>query len=198
MSARAQVLRPHPGAQGFTIIELMAVIVILLLVIGIAVPNLSLRAGAAARDQAIGLGSALELARQRSVATRRAHRVMFDLDRQTWWIEWQAPPSVEPATAPARWSDVDPIPLHAPIPEAQGFVPITGSHGRPQAFRGEVLLLSVESGGILAEDGLAAVPFERDGTSAPALVRLADGTGRQLILEVAPLLDSVRISHATQ
>jgi hypothetical protein len=61
-----------------------------------------------------------------------------------------------------------------------------------------VQLVSVESAGRLAEDGLAAIAFERDGTSPPAIIRIADGTGRQLVLEVAPLLDSVRISHATE
>lgn len=196
MSGRAQALRPRSGAHGFTLIELMAVIVILLLVTGIAVPNLGLRAGAAARDEAISLGAALELARQRSVATRRAHRVVFDLDRQTWWIEWQAPPVEAPETETASWSDLDRIPLLAPLPEDRGFVPIQGTRGRPAGFRGEVLLASVESSGRVAEEGVVAIPFERDGTAPPAQVRLGDGTGRHLLLEVAPLRDSVRIRHA--
>lgn len=194
-SAGGSMDLPARSARGFTLIEMMAVVVILMLVAGIVLPNLGLRAGAVARDEAISLGAALEMARQRSVATRCAHRVVFDLDRQVWWMEWRAP-SDEPATAPAHWSELERIPLQPPRAEDRGFVPVASPHGRATGFHGDVVLVSVEIPGLLAEEGRVAIPFERDGTSAAARILLDDGTGRLLALEVAPLLDSVRIRHA--
>lgn len=194
----------EPGRAGFTLIELVAVVVIILLVSTIVLPNLGLRAGASARDEAGELAAALEFARQRSVVTGRRHQVMLDLDAQTWWVEAEEeePPAVAPDAAATaapgqlpRWSDLSELPL-APPPRAElRFDPLPGPLGRPTPVRSQVALGAVETAAGVVERGRVAIRFAEDGAAEATSVQLVDEGGGELDVQVAPLLDTVRIGH---
>lgn len=203
MGARAPSGAGVRSRAGFTLIELMAVVVILLLVSAIVLPNLGLRAGAEARDEANELASALEFARQRSVVTGRRHEVVLDLDDQTWWVESERP--MEPAqAAPAptaapgelpHWTDLQEIPLSAPPRAELRFSPMTGVLGKPKPVRKQVTVQAVQTAAGVVQQGRVAIRFAEDGAAEATSVQLVDAGGGTLDVEVAPLLDTVRIAH---
>ncbi len=79
---------PREGSTGFTLIEMLAVVAILALVIGLALPNFGLRSRRATQDEAKQLAANLEFARQRSVMTGVPHRLVIDVEGGSYWLEW--------------------------------------------------------------------------------------------------------------
>jgi len=146
--------RRRPTA--FTLIEMLAVLLIFSLLAAVVLPNLSVRSGRLAMDEARALASTLEFARERAVVTGSPQRVVLDLDQGAWWVEEIAPAEdaeegaegPEPA-APPHWSDLESLPLSAPTQSQQAptFQPLAGPLGSPSRVREEVLLDHVESGG---------------------------------------------------
>jgi hypothetical protein len=53
----------------------------------------------------------------------------------------------------------------------------------------------IEIAGGFLERGLVNIAFERDGTSESAQILLSDQDGHSMGIEIAPLADTVRISH---
>ena len=78
MAAPAQA---GPASRAFTLIELLAVLLIMALVAGLTLPNLSLRADRVVLAAAQDLAATFAFTRQRAVATAVPHRVVIDLDR---------------------------------------------------------------------------------------------------------------------
>lgn len=84
-SRRTPIRRPKPGG-GFTLIELVAVIVLVAILAGTAAPALS---SLSTTRQALGgkqLLRDLSFARQRAVATGTTTWVVFDTSAETWSI----------------------------------------------------------------------------------------------------------------
>lgn len=82
--------RGRATPNGYSLVEMMVVLVIFGIVIAMAVPNIAQsnrrrRAEAAANEFA---GKAL-IARQKTVATRTPHRLIFDGEARACWIERQ-------------------------------------------------------------------------------------------------------------
>jgi prepilin-type N-terminal cleavage/methylation domain-containing protein len=183
----------------FTLIELLAVLLIMGLVAGLTLPNLSLGAERQVLGEAQELVSTFVFTRQRAVATATPHRVVVDLDQAAYWIEaepegpdpFQPPPLASPAPGAQRT-----IRLAAPPSQALGFLPLVGPFGRPHLLREPVRFDSVETlaaGAI--RSGLVEIRFEADGTADPALLVLANEDGDAYTLQLSRLADEVRIAR---
>src|SRR3989442_1895147 len=85
---------------GFTLIEILAVLVILGLVAAFVVPNMGGFRRRALRNEAQQLASQLELARQRAIVTGVPHRVWLELDQAEYRLQGLAGQSGEAAGAP--------------------------------------------------------------------------------------------------
>lgn len=184
-------------ARAFTLIELLAVLLIMALVLGITLPNLSLRSDRVMLGGAQDLAARLGLARQRAVATGSPHRLVIDLDAAAYWLEQQpdeatlVPP---PPAAPAPPGAPREVRLSAPPPLVAPFVPVAGPFGRPRALPDEVFIASVETlaaGAVTS--GQVALEFAPDGTADPALFVLENEEGAIVHVEIARLADEVRI-----
>jgi prepilin-type N-terminal cleavage/methylation domain-containing protein len=185
--------------RAFTLIELLAVLLIMGLVAALTLPNLSLGADRLVLREAEALASGFVFTRQRAVATASAHRVLLDLDEAAWWIEGQPetvdPFSPEPLASPAPGSH-RPIQLAAPPVLAAGFQPLPGPFGRPRLMREPVRLDSVETlaaGSV--RSGQIEILFDADGTASPARLVLADADGNAWVLRLSRLADEVAIAR---
>lgn len=191
-AARADETAPAGAlARGFTLIEVLAAVTILVMVALVVIPRLSLRASQAALDEGKELGALIELARSTAIVSGVPQRVVLDLDGGAYWAE--GGPSAAPAPEPIAWSAVDPLPLVAPRAEAAAFAPLAGPLGRPTRLRNEVRFGGVETdSGALAE-GAIAIAFGSDGVTEPARIWLIASDETAVALEVAPLADVTRV-----
>jgi type II secretory pathway pseudopilin PulG len=183
----------------FTLIELLAVLLIMALVAGLTLPNLSLGAERVVLGEAQDLASTFVFTRQRAVATATPHRVVVDLDEAAYWIEVEpeGPDAflAEPLASPAPGAQRK-IQLVAPPTAALGFQPLPGPFGQPHLLREPVLFDSVETLAAGAvRSGRVEIVFDADGTADPALLVLADEDGNVWTLRLSRLADEVRIAR---
>jgi hypothetical protein len=152
-------------------------------------------------DEAKQLAASLEFARQRSVMTGIPHRVMIDVEADAYWLEWlvseaRALGEEDPAElAVYEVGDRETIPMAAPRGGEQDYRPLAGSLGHTYQMQEIVRIDAIETADGFLEQGLVGIVFERDGTSVSAEILLSDGEGHGMSLGIAPLADTVRISH---
>jgi prepilin-type N-terminal cleavage/methylation domain-containing protein len=189
--------RAPRAAHAFTLIELLAVLLIMGLVAGITLPNLSFRSERVVLGAAQDLAADLSFTRQRAVATGAPHRVVVDLDAAGWWIEeWPeeaSPFAVAPEPAAGERREIQ---LAAPPATGLEFRPLAGPFGRPKGLPDGVAFASVETlaaGPVLG--GQVALVFEGDGTADPALFALVNEDGDVVQLELSRLADQIRIQR---
>jgi type II secretion system protein H len=185
--------------RGFTLIELLAVVAIFALLAGLALPNFALREGRAVENEARALAAGLEYARARAAATGSLHRLVLDLDEHGYWIEWQASDARARGTGDAAPPDVYRAPARGPVPMAppraliQSFVQVPGRLGDAAWLPADVSFAGVESAAGFVGRGRVALLFERDGTTEPAAISLAEAGGALWWVELAVVADTVRI-----
>jgi prepilin-type N-terminal cleavage/methylation domain-containing protein len=199
-AAEGRAQRAGRSRAAFTLIELLAVLLIVGLVAGLTLPNLSLGAERAVLREAQELASSFAFARQRAVATGTPHRVVVDLDEAAYWLE----------VAPEGPDPFQPVPLATPVPgggqrkvqlaappqSAAGFQPLPGPFGRARWLRDPVRFDSVETLAAGAvRSGQVQIVFDADGTADPALLVLANEDGDAYSLRLARLADEVRIAR---
>ena len=190
-------------STGFTLIEMLAVVAMIALVIGVALPNFGVRSKRAMEDEAKQLAASLEFARQRSVMTGVPHRVVIDVERGDYWLEWlvseaRALGEEEAEDRPVyEVGDLREIPMAPPAAAVRGYHALPGELGRTSAVREIVRIDGIETAGGFLERGRGHIVFERDGTTESSRILLSDQDGHSIGIEVAPFADTVRIRHET-
>lgn len=199
---------PRRGRRSaaFTLIEMIAVVLLFSLMVAMIAPNFGTLSGRALRDAADDLAARLELARQRSVMTGIPHRVFLDLDEAAYRVEWlaseaeqtgdEAPPEAEPVALDLRGDA--PLPLSPPQQAEREFRPLPGSLGQDSLLARDLAFRGVETPEGWVERGQAVVEFETDGTADWTLVALDDDAGHGLEIEVLPLAEAVRVRDAQE
>ena len=196
----------RPGRSGFSLIEVLAVLVIFALMAGVVLPNFGIRGARILDEESRRLASTLEFARQRAVMTGKPHRVVVDLDRRLYQIEaFGAPPDVELAEAelaetapPLTEDDLNKPALSPPLREDLDYYPLLGTPGDIQRIDDEVAIEGVDYSAGTATEGVFQVVFERDGTADWASILLANQAGRKIALHVEYLADAVTIERVAQ
>lgn len=77
----------RPGSGGFTLIELMASILVMSIVVALAIPALGTWTGSDVRRASGQVASTLRYVFEESTIRRTPMRVAFNLDRGTYWVE---------------------------------------------------------------------------------------------------------------
>ncbi|MGE4606318.1 MAG: prepilin-type N-terminal cleavage/methylation domain-containing protein [Myxococcota bacterium] len=191
---------------GFTLLEILAVLLIGALLMSFMVPNLSALDSRALQSEAQKLVALIDLGRQRSVVTGSPHRLVIDIEHGRYGLEWErTDPSAEtqrPAPDDLTYASDDPlftrsdrISLAPPASAESAFAPLPGLMGRVEPLPHKIEFTGVETSGGWVNLGEVIVRFERDGSSSFSEIVLADSGGHEAHLEILPLADSVRIVY---
>ncbi len=190
-------------SDGFTLVELLAVMLILGMLAAIAIPGLSILGARPLRSQAQLLAADLEFARVRSVLLGVPHRVVIDLDHGAWHVEWLVTEAEalgkEVQTESAASGGSDPkhrLDLSAPRGETPEYRPVPAKMGATSALEDELVFSRIDTTQGPVNRGTVAVGFERDGTADPVRVVLADARGHVVAVEVEPLEEEVWVHDA--
>ncbi|MBW2229643.1 MAG: prepilin-type N-terminal cleavage/methylation domain-containing protein [Deltaproteobacteria bacterium] len=197
--------RPTRARHGFTLIEIMAVIVIIGLALGLVLPNFAATRSGRLRDRALLVAGRLELARERAVVTATPHRLMIDLEEGTYALDWWVtedrglPQSADGAAArpdpvtESSFAGNPRISLAPPTGDVRDYYPIPGKFGALARLGPDYYFQGVDTPEGWIERGSVQIVFERDGTSDYAEIVLMDVWDNAVRLQVQPLLDIVRI-----
>jgi prepilin-type N-terminal cleavage/methylation domain-containing protein len=185
------------GRVGFTLLELLAVLLIGALLMSFVVPNMSVLKSRALRQDAERIVAIADLGRQRAVVTGIPHRMVIDLDNGSYSLEWMTSTGESQTTSQIEDSALQPfsstVSLEPPARTERDFAPLPGLLGRVEFLDDDVEFAEIETPGGRTNSGETFVIFERDGTSSFTTIVLDDPDGRRLILEILPLADTVRI-----
>ena len=181
---------------GFTLLEVLAVLLIGGLLMTFMVPNLSALGSRALRNQAEALVAKIDLARQRAVVTGIPHRLVLDIEEGGYGLEWTGAPESRADAASVDVDSGEEISLAPPPAAADEFQPLPGMMGNFEYLGDEIQFAGVEAPGGWVDFGDASVRFERDGSASYTTIVLNEPGGRELSLEILPLADSVRIVDA--
>lgn len=213
------------GGDGFTLIELMAVMAILGMIFAIGAPRLGSNSWRALRDEAESIAASLEFARQRAIMTGTPHRLLIDLGEGGYRVEWLATEdeafaaitgqAIEPTPGPgvagnpgtgagfgagaaAPGGSTAPVSLRPPPRAERDFHPIPNRQlGAFTWLEDALYFVGLESPSGWTEGGEVAIVFEADGTTDFSLLEIADVDDNHLTLEIEPLLDRVRRRQGT-
>jgi prepilin-type N-terminal cleavage/methylation domain-containing protein len=190
-------LRAHPIGRtaGFTLIEILAVVLILALLATFVAPNLGALRERRLSNQAIQLAAEIELARQRSVVTGVPHRVLFDLEDAGYRIEWLGggeAPDEAVSLADLDLNGASPLPLAAPAASQREFEPIPGIYGEFVWLEEPIYIAGLDTADGWIERGDTFVEFSQDGSASHTEIVMEDGSGQRIVLAVLPLDDAVR------
>ena len=180
------------GSPGFTLIEILAVIVIMGAMLMLVLPNLGVRQASALRDQARTLAGRIELARQLAIVSGKPHRLLIDLEAGTSSVERfdRGTALDEEYAAPDIASDYDLLPPTAEIPS---YTPVNSALTESETLGENFFFEGIQTADGWIDDDLVQIVFDADGTTDAAELVLSDLDGRLAILEVRPLLDRVAI-----
>lgn len=178
-------------ARGFTLLEMMAVVLIIALVATLVIPGLGVVDSQTLDRAAHTLANDLEFARQRTVMTGVPHRLLLDLDRGSWHVEWLV-------TTPAEVTRPVPgvINLSPPPSGSARFESLPSEMGRSQRLPDGFLIEAVETSDQRIDSGDVSVAFSADGTAEATAIVLAHEGGTAVILDVLPLADAVQVRDA--
>ncbi len=184
------------GRSGFTLIEMMAVIVIMGLVFAIGVPRLGTSKQRLLRAEAEAIAASLDFARQRAVMTATPHRLLIDLEEGGYRVEWWVTEELdeaEPDFLPEDPEDaVELISLRPPARAEREYVPVP--HPKLGAFTwldDALYFVGLDSPSGWIEGGDVAIVFRADGTTDFALLEIADSDDNHMTLEIEPILNRV-------
>lgn len=171
---------------------------ILGLLMGLLLPALGAGSSRSLRKQGDLVAATLELARQRAVVTGKPHRVVLDLEGGAFAVEWL----VTEAEAFADEEDEfrlqeeagdGQIDLSPPLAEVRDYYPIPNRFGRREMLGRGFFFEGVDTPEGWLESGEAYLFFDWDGSTDAAQIVISDPDSRSIDLDVAPLLDVVRI-----
>lgn len=189
---------------GFTLIEMMAVVVIMAIVFAIGVPRLGNSKLRILKEEAEAIAASLDFARQRAVMTATPHRLFIDLENGGYRIEWLTTEENAfaaitedqedlPFEDPGFGNDEAPLAVHPPARSERDFYPVPNRQfGSFSWVDDAVYFVGLNSPAGWIEGGEVVIGFESDGTTEYSLLEIADADDNHLTLEIEPMLDRVR------
>jgi prepilin-type N-terminal cleavage/methylation domain-containing protein len=188
---RAARTLPRPARAGFTLIEILAVVLILVLIASVVLPRMSMAVRQVEIDSGQQLAATIDFAREKAVAAGRPHRIVLDFEHGAYWIEAQPLASASEPTL--TWAELDELPLVAPPGPADAkFAPLPDQLA--ETLDASVHFAQVESAEGTLTSGLAQVAFDPDGATTAARIWLAGSGETPVLVDVAAFADPTQVS----
>jgi len=200
----------------FTLLEIMAVVLIMALMMTLLIPNLGTTRASRLRNSAKELGSHLEYARNRAIMTGQSHRVLINIDDGYYRIEWldrsqrdeegtqvtdfdlasidREDSTIGEDLSIEGFGSGPSVDLAAPAAALTEFAPIPGRLGEDMWIDDNSWFEGMDTAEGWFDKGEVEIVFDRDGTTEMAELILMNGDEYAVLLEVQPLLDIVRIT----
>lgn len=198
--------RLRHGRHGFTLIEILAVVLIIGLTFGFFLPNLDAARNRRLEDRAGEVAALLHVARERAIVTGTAHRLWLHVEdgamRVDWFVDedraFQAYGTGEPDAALPPEAEIDAsgrreVSLQPPQSVERSYFPVPARFGDTTYLPADYFFVGVETPDGFVDTGEVQLVFGRDGTTDYAEIVLADAWENQVVLEVQPLMEAVRI-----
>ena len=187
-------MTPRRAEAGFTLLELLVVLLLIVLVTGVFTTTLGGGFGVHIRNAGRTLAAELEYVSQRAVTTGKTQRVVIDLDQQVYRVEELPLPLDEAAgELPEHAENLD---LAPPLTQL-AFAPVEGRIGDWRALddADEVRLREVRLADEAKQDGVIAIGFAPDGACDPAEIWLRDDGGYDLRVRLVAFTGEIRIEE---
>ncbi len=186
--------------DAFTLIEILAVVLILGLLMSLLLPAIGVGGGRRLRQEGDRIAGTLELARQRAIVTGKPHRVVLDLEKGGFTIEWlvteaRAFEDQQDDLVEEESSGID---LSPPTREVLDYYPVPSATFGDWEFLGQGYFFEgVDTTEGWIESGEVYLVFDWDGATDASQIVISDPDNRSLDLDVAPLLETVRMQEET-
>jgi prepilin-type N-terminal cleavage/methylation domain-containing protein len=187
--------------QGFTLIEILAVVFIIGMMMTLVFPSLSGVRSAALREAATSLAGTLEMARQSAVMSGKPHRVLVDVEAASYRVEWFV--SEDGARGIDSTFDqpeldlrgMGPLPLSPPTANFVDYRPVPNKLGSSHQLDAALHFEGIDTPDGWLDDGMVAIVFQRDGSTEAVEIDIADDDEGRISLVVEPWLDHIRIFY---
>lgn len=186
--------------DAFTLIEILAVVLILGLLMSLLLPAIGVGGGRRLRQEGDRIAGTLELARQRAIVTGKPHRVVLDLEKGGFTIEWlvteaRAFEDQQDDLVEEESSGID---LSPPTREVLDYYPVPSATFGDWEFLGQGYFFEgVDTTEGWIESGEVYLVFDWDGATDASQIVISDPDNRSLDLDIAPLLETVRMHEET-
>ena len=181
------------GHAGFTLLELLVVLVIMGLVVSVLAPSSGFSVLSGLSDGAAEVAADLRFASEAAGATGRPHRVVIDLDEQVLRVEHLVRTEREDEGERRLASNADLLDLKPPERERE-FRPVDGQRGYLERLsQTDVTFGRVTIGDDEYDRGEVAIGFSGIGGADPARILLVDDAGKALEVRVVAFTGEVRI-----
>ncbi|MFK7897589.1 MAG: Tfp pilus assembly protein FimT/FimU [Myxococcota bacterium] len=209
-----RALQRDKARQGFTMIEIIAVVAIFAMIFAIGIPQLNTSKKKILKNEAENLAASFEYARQRAVMTGVSHRVLIDLEngayRTEWWVsEEEAYGALEDGNqgfgldltstlggedgGDGSYDARSPLDLFPPERAERDFYPVPNRQlGAFTWLHDAVYFVGLDGSSGWIESNEVQIVFSADGTTDFALLELADSDENHRTLEIEPILNRVR------
>ena len=188
-------MRATRPAPGFTLIEILVVVTLIVLVMGLVVTNIDMGSSLALSGSGRVLAAELEYVSQRAIATGRPHRWAMDFDAQLFRVEQRDDPEGPPE---ATGAPIEPgrLDLAPPMPSEE-FAPLDDDEQgqwRPLPYD-DVAIDELVLGGEAVTDALTGVGFAPDGGADPAEIWLVDADGHELRIRIVGFTGEIEVAE---
>jgi prepilin-type N-terminal cleavage/methylation domain-containing protein len=180
-------------SSGFTLLELLIVVLLMAVLGGVFIPNLGGSFAFRIRDAARELAGELEYTQQSAIATGQTHRWQVNLDDQTFRTERLHETWTEPEPELPTHSEL--LDLTPPRPSRE-FTPTSGGSGKWRRLQApEVWIDEIRLGDERFQSDSAGITFAPDGGADPAEIWIVDENGLELRLRIVAFTGEIRIEE---
>ncbi len=198
--ARADSKNDKRAEAGFTLIEMVVVLLLAALVITLAVPQFKARTDADLKHSALKLAATIEYTFNQAAFRRETYRLHYDLGSSRYWLDKFVDPAAEAA---AKAGNAEPLGEQAETPPPdEGDADAGQPHyvvdrrilSQPVTLPDGVQITDVTTQYLEStSEGEAFTHFFPDGYVEPTVVHLADRNKKEYTLYVSPLSGKVKV-----